>query len=432
MIRRLLQVLAPSAIASILLLLPCVVRAQPPEVVVPGPTPSAPLFRGPALPIEPLKLEDWLASRGGMTTLKLQMDGAKAAAIAAEVQRQSGIPIAAMSGMEQEPGLAFSVEATGQPFWEAISQWNRGQRKLHLGANWAGENGDALFVLNLSTAMPEGRGLPLGPLYLVASSVSVSNSSERSVAINAVGVAQRAPTVQAQNNLRLQSSLFIDPKLAGDIAGVIAEVERVADDQGRVIAMQPHFGTPTGTMRPRGNEPIDLTFITEAPRQGARRLSLLRGVMRLAVVTKREKWEIDPRIMGPQEKKFQGDGGEVMLRFNRLRVGENHSTAYFRIERRAGRRGFALRGNTATFELGGFNDTLAAMRAFNAEGRSMPASGGGGNGGLDGGIDIEASFPANQNNLDPEENTLTRIVIDLPLEWREVQIPFEIKDLPLP
>ena len=421
-------------LAAVVLGLPCAVLAQPPDAPDEISNPQSAQY----LPLLPIALDEWLAQNGGLTRLKLKMDGATADEIADEVRQQSGVEVEPYRDLrgDEDKVPRFSVEATGQPFWEAVLQWNRGTQALYMDSLANVRHDSTLTGWQLVTwnLIESGIQAQAGPCLLVASEISVNRWRQRKL----------IPAGQSTESglLALSGSLLIDPRLRPLILGKALVVEGATDDQGRAIKAGHEF------LYPWLEDSQELRFQLATPAHDATHLRSLKGLLRLAVVTKHQKWEIDLKAMPKAERKFKSAEAEVTLRFDGLVAQGNEAPgvptephswkALFYLKRTdiGPRRVFFSKGTDALFgaRLGSHEDTTRAIRVLNAQGEVLPVKNFDSSGGGDEPtrlLDIKATIERG-SQPDLQKATPAKIIIDLPLEWREVQIPFELKDLPLP
>lgn len=458
-----LQVLAPLLLAAPLAW-GVASRAQPPDVPNAISAPQAatrPNGRPPELPLLPLALDAWLQQRGGETKLTLKMENATAEQIAAEVSRQTGLNVVAAPHLlgDEETGPYFSVEATGQPFWQAVREWNRARKpapelnvgpprilhraggELGLQHDWSDRN---RWMLSTFGQREDGIVAQAGPATLRATNIQLSRVRSRALGARAGvnPVPGRLPE-QERARLSIHGQLQIDPRLQPFVAGVIAEVRSATDGQGRAIAPTRSFSPPMSGM----NGDTFLSFGLDEPAANAVVIQQLSGVLRLAVVSRSEKWEIDTAATPKAQKTFQSEDGEVTLRFDGLVERAGSWTAQFFHSRKAlpQPRVFKAGDGWGMGQSMDWSSLHRAIRLLDAEGVALPSGGssmtGGGEPGTPG-ISLDLSvgrrgiLRRNGVALNEVENKPVappaKIVIDLPLEWREVQIPFEIKDIPLP
>lgn len=426
-----LQVLAP----LLLLAAPSLSRAQPPDVpnAISGPQTAQPRD----LPLLPIKLEDWLAQNGGLSRLKLKLDNATAQEVADEVRKQTGVEVVPSDDLQgaEDKAPRFSVEATGQAFWEAVANWNRpatpAAPRLYLQRDWQNNNRWRMVTWG---GPEKGRSLQLGPVWMVASSLSVSHS--RSQSLDSEQDPQANPKAEApleSDSMYIQSSMQIDPRLRPLILGLIPQIDGVTDDRNRAIALSDNHQNPWI------EDSNYLSFSLQAPARDARRLRSLRGTLRLAVLTRRDRWEIDLKTSPSAEKTFKSQEAEVKVRMQGVAPRLNGWSLSLHLERKeAGpKRVFKAQGreNGSEAQLGSYNDTTRAVQVLNAEGQPLGTNGSNSRSGEENGtrtLDIVISIENTGQAQDAEKRTPAKIIIDVPLEWREIDIPFELRDLPLP
>lgn len=403
--------------------------AQPADAPPPA---STPLAKPAELPLLLLSKDEVRALSGGKSGLVLKMEDATAGEIAYALREQAGLDVqpSVLLRDDQDKAPRFSVEARGESFWAAVSAWNRGARALSI------TNGDAdrsRWKLQEGAAGFRGVAARLeGPCLLLAQEAELHIS--RSLQL---GVRPDDPDAgvgaQAQGGLVLKFSAQFDPWLQARLYGLIAEVEPAQDDQGREVKAGANGMTGIGV---DFGHPY-FYYSLDAPQEGARSLRLLKGTMRLAVVTRSEKWEIDMATTPQAARTFQGEGMEVTVRFDGLRPKAEGTTALFQMSRKAlgAPRVFKARpGFRSLAGLDFFSAFPRSVLALNARGEPIRVSGTGGTSGPDS-IDIQLAIGQSFGVVDEKQKqkaTPVKLIADVPLAWRELQIAFEFNNLPLP
>lgn len=394
-------------------------RAQPPD--------AANTQNGAEQPLLPITLAEWDKHNGVPTALTLKIENATASDIAAEVEKQTGIVLIVPEGRLLGNGGAvprFSVEATGQPFWQAVRQWNRGESKLKVMIDRADPNRWMLTDENFILVRPTTQqSITTGPCELFLNSVSFNMN--RSLRFDGV--------VPAQNNqakLSFQGTLQLDPldpRWPVTLAGMIPEIDSAVDDRERAVAVNPNDVSVSSS----GDTSIN--FGLKEPEANATKLSSLKGRLRLAVVMKRQKWEIDLKATPQPANIFQSDGEEVTYIFDTIITHNNSSTVKLLVTRRPiganPHRVFKVNGQWSP--LGDFSQTTRSIHVFDGAGNLMIQGGGSGQRPDETTLNLDMRFNVNPNTP-PEQAAPAKILIDVPLEYRELQIPFEFKDVPLP
>ncbi len=387
----------------------------------------------------PLKLDDWLAANGGLTHLKLKMDNATADEIAGEVKKQTGVEIVPdqqLRGAEQNV-QRFSVEATGQPFWEAIRDWNKSDKPnaptLSLQRDWSHPGGWRMVTWNSG---PPGRWLQAGPCLFGANSLSVSHTRSRSLdPKDDPKVNPKAAPSSESNTLSMQCSMLIDPRLRPLILGLITQIDSASDNLGRPLAQRENYQQ---IWLDDNNDYSN--FNLEAPAPDATRLRSLKGTLRLGVITKHEKWEVDLKANPKATRSFKSQESEFTLRLDGVEPRLSSWGLRLHLERKdiGPKRVFKAKSERnmggQEARLGPYQDVMRSVRLLNAEGQPLSLNGSSSRENEDNGvhtIDIEMTVSQNDDK-DLEHSTPAKLVVDVPLEWREVDVPFEFQDLPLP
>lgn len=416
------QVLAPLAL---LLALAPRLAAQPPDAPanIAAAKPEAPPAPPPLLPI---KLDEWLAQNGGLARLKIKMEKATASEVAAEIKKQTGVDVEVGQNFRAgENAPRFTVESNGEPFWTAVANWQKGKKggepELHVNREY-GEGGLKLSPWSHAQA---GRGIDAGPCRVAISYLSVSRSHSVSLAEGA-----KADPNESRS-MHLQGSLQVDPRLRSRILGMLWDVT-ARDDKGRAVKEEHNYSQPWL----RDNDGGWMSLQLGAPEPDAKALTLA-GAMRLAVVTKSEKWEVSLDAAPGTQKEFKGAGLEATVRFDGMEARRRNWEAAFTWTRKAVGperifKGTGEHGQSA--RLSDWNALHGAVRLVNDEGETVASSFSFVEEEVkDGARVLEADVSARRPRQgDIEKSTPVRAIVEVPLEWREITIPFEMKDLPLP
>jgi hypothetical protein len=209
----------------------------------------------------------------------------------------------------------------------------------------------------------------------------------------------------------------LDPRIKV-LGGFGSKVDEAVDDKGRSLLPVPLRMHPP-TMHSSGG--IHHTVSIELqPLAQAQRIARLKGSFRLRIVAEQIEWEITD-LWGdkPATKEVPGLTGTI------LTVEPLKRTTY----------GYELVLKTAPRQVGGNHNThitdsiFRSVRLLDDKGQEL--SSGGGSGGGDG-REFRATmyFQAPQGEDGPGEPV--KLVWTLPTQLRDVDIPFEFKNLPLP
>lgn len=380
---------------------------------------------GDSAPLLPMTPAEFAARHGEAKRLKLKLQGAAPSEIAAAVSRQIGVEVGVSDRLKSIAGasLRFSIQADGQPLWKAIREWNRGPGTLKLARDHESRGQWKLF----EGTMIGGRAVQAGPFEVLATQVDASR-------YRVLNFDTRFPQRPTADSLMLKLSLRADPKLQDAISALIVHIESAVDDTGRSLTAGTDADTswqPNDVEPPRDDLRAVINFAAPAPK--ARSIRLLRGRLRVATVTKSVAWEIDPSATATAEKTWVEGNEEICYSFEGLTQAGSYWMARFQATRAANgpRRIFKVASPWGQSIVGSAEELMRSVRFVDAAGQSAPGLRG--NGYSTPGVE-KTSFrvvtPFDFGAARGEKPA--KIVVDVPLEWREVQFPFEFRDLPLP
>jgi hypothetical protein len=279
------------------------------------------------------------------------------------------------------------------------------------------------------------------------------------------------------DRLTLSTQLYVDPKLSP--SGLTCEIVEAVDGKGNDLRL------PEDATRIFGGRSDAIQIpLSSRPAMG-KRLAKLRGVLHFSVVTRSKHWETD-LLQTPVEDVLQLDGNNFTVRFKGVKPEAGGWSAVFTAESRGGHLkrfwesrfessnptglsavwggtnptgvldftgtpqidlvdagGRSLRGMT-----GGSRRTLRGTTSGNGAATSAPAT-------LDASpvpadVAVNWTYTEEQTvNFRPEMGRLFRtdgltlprtppigppvkLIVDFPIEHRQVSVPFEFTDLPLP
>jgi hypothetical protein len=412
-------------------------RAQPPEEAAAAAVAVAKEAEARDQALEPMALDAFLAQNGGLSRLKLDMESATADEVAEEIKRQSGLEVTPDGNLRGDEAKVqrFWVRAEGE-LWPAVMSWQRdfkgkkeGENRLHLRRDY---NNRSRWMLSPWGHSQSGRLLQVGPCTLVASYISLNRS--RSISLDPDAEPEQTKPSPLQSSVSIQSNVVVDPKFSPLLMGMLAEVESATDDKGRALKPQENHNSPQYD----DEHSSYLHFSLGGPEEDTKRIASLKGTLRLAVLTKREKWEIDLAAPPKAAQTWKSGGTEVSMRFDGLAPRLNGWTARFHVTRKdpGPRRMFkANREHSWGISLGEYHDTARAIRVLNAQGQTLPSNGSESRSSEHEGVrslDLEINISRDGEGPDLERGEPAKIIVDVPMEWREVRVPFEFKDLPIP
>jgi len=336
--------------------------------------------------------------------ITLHMKDAPVEAVYREIARQAMVRIAPPAGRSLVPNVSMDVEQ--QPFWRVIHQL-AGQTGFAPAPISAGFEREIRLIGNPGWA--KARSCFSGCVLFIADSVSFNQSFNY--------ISQQ----QTQSSISLRITAYVDPKI--DVLELVAlHLDEAVDENGNSILINPKYGEAlsagTGPPGPlRGS--IRLAY---SPDTG-KRIARLKGSARFALCTKRETWEVaDIRNAKDVVRKMSPGTYTIKGLENQA---DNPSAYNLSIEiEQAG----AMRSLTPLTIFSAFPN---GPRLLDENGRAYQSGGGGG--GTVGGGPLRYSFrfrdPANEGQkLGPP----ARLIWNVPVEMKEISVPLEMTDLPLP
>ncbi|RYG66262.1 hypothetical protein EON80_15795 [bacterium] len=370
----------------------------------------------------------------------------------------------------QELPFKYSLSTTNKPFWEAMRDW-------HLEARHAAEaqkkearlkavaekkpfypqsidtlsfdlwNIGKEWQMRPGTGLANGRATSNWPLLLIATKMQRTQGAD----ISQTGL-EEAPlpdmprsfpgddkiaTLPAESapeekrwldQLALTTYTLADPKLAP--TKYRFEILEAFDDIGNDLrpvgnAVKPFSGTQTGM-----GTPI-FVMLASKPEMG-KKLVKLRGIVHFSVLTRTQHWETD-ELDKPVTDTVQFDGGEFKINFDGLKPQGNGWSANFSATsqgkhlERFWRSRFGS-GNVSQGPSNGILDFsgLPPVRLVDENGLTVMGSG------RVSGFSIGSKLPRTETRNFPPMAKPVKLIVDFPIERREVSVPFEFTDVPLP
>jgi hypothetical protein len=399
-----------------------IIPAAPDGTVADAPPVEAPASE----PVARVEGAKWIATLGGPTVLTFNFREAKAPEVAAEISRQSGLRIEASPQWAGEE-RAITAQADKLPFWDAVSLL-REQAKVDFVSDPLGDWQLVPYVM--STAPAKG----VLSVDWSGSSLSVERVERlRALSPNAPEASRR------EDRLMIMLASRLDPKWKPQPMSLSWANLQVLDAKGRATraTMDP------GNMG-MASETSPLAFDAAGIDGGGP--VTLSGELRFLVPTKTEKWEITNLAQAQkQQKSVEVDGEKVLFSFD----GVTQTSEGWQIKLSAAvdptapQRHIEREGNSAPGEAAatypipispfGVAGAGGIARLYNAQNAPVAFT--------------DAGTQQNEGRTDAVLQTLSsvnaegqpsvgeapaRLEVDLPLEWREVRLPFEIKNIPLP
>ncbi len=372
--------------------------AQPPE----------PRKSKPAAP--PISLEEANKVLGGPTLITLHLKDATPQNIVKEFARVSGVAVRMYyGGLERAKTLSIDLE--NQPFWSAM-------RELCtlLGATPQPFSGDSTIVLQPGAAgWAGGAMLTLSPLVSLRLS-QISHTHTFKLSNEGEGI----KAVSDEHSLPIVGMFLFDPKVRPLSNPMQVTITGAVDEKGVAITSEPAHAY--SQMPLMSSLQIPLKWRADM----GKKLVRLRGNLKCIVMSKREVWEI-PDVLNAKEtsKTVRGPDGDEIYTFLGVQKTGNQYQVRVKIERPQALIHPNQQPDAQQF-LYARRDVGRLMKLQDANGRNLGWQGGGG------GDDAIVTHFAELQDAGEKSEAPQKLILEIPLEFRELEVPFELKDLPLP
>ncbi len=351
------------------------------------------------------------------TLVSLHFKNAPMSMVIPELARQSGMEIHVWPpGNFGQNQKTVTIDVDRQPFWEVVRQ---ACAQSGWGPERYGGGGNRL------TLSPNGGNWGKRPAVMQGQFMVLAANVQRHETLD---------FGDPQNPSR-QYSIYVqvcaDPKMRIIRANQNMEVSQAADEKGNslVVKQTGYMGYHSGNQNPWFWElqaPLQLS-----PDIG-KRLVEFKGVAKFSVQTKTDRWEFgDPLKIKNQEKKIADDSVTLtILSVGRNAQNQNSVEVRLAISVKSKARLNLFARSDERHPLTEYSVLAQSIKLLDARGRAFQNHGGGGGGG---GTKWEYSF--NFAQRDDQGQALgdpAKLIWDVPVEIKEVAVPVEFKDLPLP
>lgn len=350
--------------------------------------------------------------RTGETRVTLRLLNVPPQEVIAELARQARAPIEVWpeTMWRFNPRGPVTVDIDQKPFWVATREVCE---KLNLRPQAMGGERAFTLVDNRGGANPfKGPTVLSGPFMFVAGGVS---ESKQLTFGQAVGVGD------AKHSLSLNLTLYAEPKLKVLGRSFRVDVKELTDEAGRSLTPTAIENGMAGMDAQVQGNAIDVSIPLKAG-TGAKRIAKLRGTQKLVLETKTENVEFADvanakgatRDLAGHRftlKELMREGpGRMTLRVACAPLGGGGGL--LRLPGRA-RQAPVVTGELRVLDAAGAVLMRSRLQFYNGQGESG----------------ISSSFEGNGRKPAAEP---AKVVIEVASETREVEVPFEFTDLPLP
>lgn len=339
------------------------------------------------------------------TLITLHMKDAPAQTVLSEITRQGHAEIGTWPDyVRQRINAKVTIDAEKQPFWLVVRDFCR---QAGLAPERVGGGRNRITLMQRGNAWGNQPYSNRGCFFIVAQG------------------AQRSHTIDYNNPANRQTSFninfvcFVDPKVRVTRASRMVKVTEAVDDKGNSLVLDQGRGAESYVSPWGGSWYWDLTVPLAYRADMGSKLVHLRGSTQFSIMTKSETWEV-PNILGAKavEKKLPGYRYIV---HQLSKVGPTNYDLKVSIE--------FPREKQNELGMMDFGSIQQQIRLMDDQGRTYDAGGGGG-GTRMGQADYDINFYS--SNGGNGIGAPARLVWDIPLEIKDVEVPLEFDELPLP
>ena len=353
------------------------------------------------------------------TLVSLHLKNAPMNLAVGELSRQVGIEINVWPpGNFGNNQKNISIDVDRQPFWEVVRQ---ACAQSEWGPEHYGNGRNSVLTLT-----PNGGNWGKRPATMQGQFMVMAANVQRHETLD----------FGDPNNPSRQYSLYVhvcaDPKMRIVRANTNLEVSRAVDEKGNSLVVK-----QDGYMGYNSNNQNPWFWELQAPLQLrpdiGKKLVEFKGVAKFSAQTKTERWELDnPLKIKDAQKKLQNDTITVTVK-SVAAIPNNTGIEVqvgITIKSKVGFNIFGRGGPEQQNPLTDYNVLQQIIKVVDAKGRQFQWGGGGGGGGGTS-WDYSLNFqPRDANGQQTGEPA--KVIWELPLEVKEIAVPVEFKDLPLP
>lgn len=413
--------------------LPLAASAQPAPpnttIEIPGRAPQA---HGAGLPL--VTWDELQQQLGGPSLVSLHAEKLSALQLIEALNQQTPVRVSARSASswKELEGKLFSANYERQPFWNVVRDMAQNMR---IGLSNSSSSQAVQFV----NWAPEPNALTQtsGPCLFVLSDV------EHHRTLQAAGSAPQganADDATAQESLALKGRFFLDPKVRWQSSDLSIVITEATDENDQSLRMETD---PSDSHFIVGN-PSELKLELKPPAKrpdGTRssRLKLLRGSLHGAIALQTQRWEIDDALTAKNAEKTFGRGNDAMrVELEDIKKeGDDYRAVLIVSQSKSSQEGQLRYVKLATGKgvLVGIS-TYRDLQLLDEQNRPLQQVK----------IDtrtegdqetrivtITATFRPQQGEEESQRTgTPAKFVFDYASDYRELIVPFEFKDVPLP
>jgi len=342
-------------------------------------------------------------NKAAPTLITMHLKDASAQTVLAELNKQAKVNIAVWPPLANQPDATkVTIDVDRKPFWLVVREFCEKARYSPMQMGQGGQ-------ITLQRGPDSWGRVPFMQkecFFVTADSANRTHNVDFS------------NPQQIQNHFYVQFKVLVDPKLRVLQGPGVLKLEEVIDDKGNSLIPNTNFGESYNSWGSwMWNVSAQLQY---QPNLGSK-IAVFRAKARFLVQSKGERWEIDDVLNAKDKEKTAPSNTKYI--FKGLSKVANGYQAQI-VVRNAGN---VVQGRNPMVDVGTLQQCIQLVDAAGRSYSSGGLSGGGGVAQLTYSLTFNAQSPDGQKLGAP-----AKLIWDIPLEVKEISIPIEFKDLPIP
>ncbi len=347
--------------------------------------------------------------RSGPTLITLQLNDVPLQVAVEEIARQAKVEIGGWpSFIWKQAPAKISLDVTRKPFWLVMRDLNE---KTGLAPERMGAARNQISLVQKSEGWSKRPHSLHGPFMVVANGANRNHSIDYAVPEN------------VSKSFTIQLQAFVDPKVKVMQGSSLLRIDEATDDRGNSLVI-PNSRTVQSMSAPGFNAGWiwDLHASLQYPANVGTHITLLRATARFLVQGKADVWEIPDITKANHVERVMPMGRYVVQGVRKS--GERNYELQIGIEHPPD---VVAHGHPLT----DFATLQRCIRLLDADGNAYDPAGGGGGGGA-GRLQYTLNFYAPANDPNRRVGEPAKLVWEIPIDVKEVDVPVVLRDLKIP
>jgi hypothetical protein len=354
---------------------------------------------------QPAAAAEAVESLGPVTRITLKLDNAKPADAFAELSKQAGFELrpSPKNLWEGREWATVTLDLKDVSFWQAVRELCD---KVGVSIQRQGLERDMIILQGGGRIWGQAPAFEAGPFMIVARTLNRTHV----VDLNAKAGDTRTCTVGM--------IIYSEPKLRVLRISSQPEIEVAVDENGRsLVAIQPPV-VAKGVLAYANTWTWSVSALLHPPADAGQSISLLKGSVRALVQTRADTVEVD-KIDTTRTVVKTASGHKLTVKDFR-KTGTSYSLS------------LNVTRDPSTGSAWKEANLSNMFRLVDSEGHALTRRSYGSGGTLADSVDLQLSFAQEDWNGNAAAGEPAKLIWEVPAETKEVAVPFEFRDLPLP